>query len=323
MDCRWGTSHGSLRRPSWHYDGRGADLRLQFRVSLHSAYLLMCANWFSPFSQKNIQQCRCGTASCRGVLGPKPKKPVEDKSIASTIIAGTKRKFQDIMGSVRAKSEDNQNSSKKRKLHTGISAMANAKSAGVQSEVARERAEREAAEHSRQIASRQNRALKRSIPTANARRAHLRKALPTIRSTRITTVSFPHKMPRVGALKSVKQSSRGASRQVKSVLRGSRRSHSPERPSTPTQSGSGENDSPNITPASLRSASRKSGSTTSASRGRLRRVESSVKSKSGSLRSLRACSTGGLRSQGIASKEEPEKSSAATEIVRSRNASRR
>jgi palmitoyltransferase ZDHHC9/14/18 len=291
--------------------------------------MLICANRASPFSQKNIQQCRCGTASCRGVLGPKPKKPVEDRSITSTIIAGTKRKFQDIMGSVRVKSEDNQNSPKKRKLHIGKSATVKVKNADVQSEVARERAEREAAEHSRQITSRQNRALKRSTPTANARRTHLRKGLPSIRSTRITTVSFPRKMPKVGALKSVKQSSRGASRQVKSVFGGSGRSHSSERPSTPTQSDSGENDSPNITPASLRSASRKSGSTTPASRGRLRRVESSAKSKPGQLRSLRACSTGGLRSQRIASKDEPEKSSAATEIVshparsRSRNASRR
>src|SRR5262245_51613505 len=31
--------------------------------------------WNSPFSSKNIQECCCGTESCRGVLGPKPKKP--------------------------------------------------------------------------------------------------------------------------------------------------------------------------------------------------------------------------------------------------------
>ncbi|KAL8870865.1 MAG: hypothetical protein Q9174_003185, partial [Haloplaca sp. 1 TL-2023] len=29
---------------------------------------------FNPYSVKNVQQCRCGAESCRGVLGPKPKE---------------------------------------------------------------------------------------------------------------------------------------------------------------------------------------------------------------------------------------------------------
>lgn len=29
---------------------------------------------FDPFSQKNVQECRCGESKCRGFLGPKPKK---------------------------------------------------------------------------------------------------------------------------------------------------------------------------------------------------------------------------------------------------------
>lgn len=35
---------------------------------------------FDPFSAKNVQECRCGSENCRGVLGPKPKdnKPVKD-----------------------------------------------------------------------------------------------------------------------------------------------------------------------------------------------------------------------------------------------------
>ena len=33
----------------------------------------------SPFSSKNTQECRCGAASCRGVLGPRPKtKEIRD-----------------------------------------------------------------------------------------------------------------------------------------------------------------------------------------------------------------------------------------------------
>jgi palmitoyltransferase ZDHHC9/14/18 len=118
----------------------------------------------SPFSQKNIQQCRCGTESCRGVLGPKPKKPLE--TFTSAFIAGSKRKFHEIVDSVRAKSEE-QMSPKKRKMDIGTAATTKARNADVKSEAAREQAERDAAEHSRQIASRQTRALKASDSSTN------------------------------------------------------------------------------------------------------------------------------------------------------------
>jgi palmitoyltransferase ZDHHC9/14/18 len=222
----------------------------------------------SPFSQKNIQQCRCGTQNCRGVLGPKPKKPVEDRSLTSAIVAGTKRKFQDIMGSMtkRAKSENTQTSPKKRKLCAGNSAITKSKNAGVHSESTRNRAERDAAEHSRQIASRQTRALKRSTPTASSRHQNLknpRKQLPSIRSTRVTKVSFQRKLQKPGALKSIKQSSRSRviPQNTRTASGTSKRSQHPKCPSTPTrssrisQSGSDGDNSPNITPASLRSAS--------------------------------------------------------------------
>jgi [histone H3]-lysine4 N-trimethyltransferase ASH1L len=58
---------------------------------------------FDPFSQKNVQECRCGSSNCRGVLGPKPKderKPkAEKKSGTATTskFAGAKRKFAEIL----------------------------------------------------------------------------------------------------------------------------------------------------------------------------------------------------------------------------------
>ncbi|KAF1913567.1 hypothetical protein BDU57DRAFT_520492 [Ampelomyces quisqualis] len=254
---------------------------------------------FDPFSQKNIQICRCGTESCRGVLGPKPKKPVEDKSIASTIIAGTKRKFQDIMGSVRSKSEDTPMSPKKRKLLAGTTAMSKVKYAIDEPEVARERAEKEAAEHSRQIASRQNRALNRSTPVTGSRSAgakYLRKNLPSIKSSRITTVSFQRKVPKVGALKAIKQSThaRAATRPAKTALGASKQARSQARPTTPKKNSrdvesDSDEDSVNITPASLRSASKKSLNASPAVRGRLSKVES-IKSKSESKRMSRGSS---------------------------------
>ncbi len=58
---------------------------------------------FDPFSQKNVQECRCGSSKCRGVLGPKakeerkPKSEKEPGTSAASRLAGAKRKFADIL----------------------------------------------------------------------------------------------------------------------------------------------------------------------------------------------------------------------------------
>ncbi|KAI9754432.1 MAG: hypothetical protein M4579_004700 [Chaenotheca gracillima] len=52
---------------------------------------------FDPFSVKNVQECRCGSSNCRGVLGPKPK---EAKTMLNTLVGhakATKRKFQEAL----------------------------------------------------------------------------------------------------------------------------------------------------------------------------------------------------------------------------------
>ena len=59
------------------------------------------ANDCSPFSSKNIQECRCGSDNCRGVLGPRPKeREIKDALKPLTENAGTKRKFQQAMGDI-------------------------------------------------------------------------------------------------------------------------------------------------------------------------------------------------------------------------------
>lgn len=55
---------------------------------------------FDPFSQKNVQECHCGSRQCRGVLGPKPKderKAKPDKESAAGKLAGVKRKMTGIL----------------------------------------------------------------------------------------------------------------------------------------------------------------------------------------------------------------------------------
>jgi histone-lysine N-methyltransferase ASH1L len=56
---------------------------------------------FDPFSQKNVQECRCGARKCRGVLGPKAKedKKLKDEASGSAgtgSLAGAKRKLAQI-----------------------------------------------------------------------------------------------------------------------------------------------------------------------------------------------------------------------------------
>ena len=52
---------------------------------------------FDPYSTKNVQECRCGAPSCRGVLGPKPKETKDIKDSLKPLTTGGKRKFQQAL----------------------------------------------------------------------------------------------------------------------------------------------------------------------------------------------------------------------------------
>ena len=52
---------------------------------------------FDPYSTKNVQECRCGAPSCRGVLGPKPKETKDIKDALKQLTTGGKRKFQQAL----------------------------------------------------------------------------------------------------------------------------------------------------------------------------------------------------------------------------------
>src|SRR5271170_1622397 len=74
---------------------------------------------FDPFSAKNVQECRCGSDNCRGVLGPKPKDhKIVKESIKESVKAGVKvgkRKLKELLGEDEAEDEDSRNP-KKRKV---------------------------------------------------------------------------------------------------------------------------------------------------------------------------------------------------------------
>ncbi|GLA12489.1 hypothetical protein AnigIFM62618_008434 [Aspergillus niger] len=97
---------------------------------------------FDPYSQKNVQQCRCGSSNCRGILGPRPKEKVQrakeqkvEKSKKSATkrangkAAGTKRKSGDALD------ESSSRANKKQKL-----AVAKSIRSGVKKAVSRARA---------------------------------------------------------------------------------------------------------------------------------------------------------------------------------------
>ena len=78
---------------------------------------------FDPFSAKNVQECRCGSDNCRGVLGPKAKdpKPIKDSikdTVKATVKAG-KRKLKELLG---GDDESDSRRPKKRKVKeaTGV-----------------------------------------------------------------------------------------------------------------------------------------------------------------------------------------------------------
>ncbi|KAK3331125.1 hypothetical protein B0H66DRAFT_90059 [Apodospora peruviana] len=60
---------------------------------------------FDPFSAKNVQKCLCGSANCRGVLGPKPKdkkppKPLKEDKKSSAVkgsVKAGKRKLKELL----------------------------------------------------------------------------------------------------------------------------------------------------------------------------------------------------------------------------------
>lgn len=200
------------------------------------------------------------------MLGPKPKKPVEEKSLASVVYTGTKRKLQELFGSARGGSESAPNSPKKRKVFMASSANTKLQNAFAETQAAIVRAERKASEHSRQIASRENRALQRNTTGPKSKRlraAGSRVDKPSaIKVMRQTTVTFKHKVPKAGMLKSIKKSAKVATstRRTPAGLKGQKGIRPSKRPSTPVQDSEMETESEeeiNITPASLRSASKK------------------------------------------------------------------
>ncbi|TVY53552.1 Histone-lysine N-methyltransferase ash1 [Lachnellula cervina] len=90
---------------------------------------------FDPFSAKNVQECRCGSANCRGVLGPKPKdpKPVKEaiKEVVKAGVRAGKRKLKELFGGEDEEDPVDPRSPKKRKMKAARGIQKSASSASM------------------------------------------------------------------------------------------------------------------------------------------------------------------------------------------------
>jgi len=70
---------------------------------------------FDPFSAKNVQECRCGAETCRGILGPRPKDKPKSVAVSESLqkaVTKGKRKLKDFLSG----EKDKKSNPKKRKL---------------------------------------------------------------------------------------------------------------------------------------------------------------------------------------------------------------
>ncbi|RHZ47280.1 putative histone-lysine N-methyltransferase (Ash1) [Aspergillus thermomutatus] len=80
---------------------------------------------FDPYSQKNVQQCRCGSSNCRGILGPRPRekdqrskesKNISQKKTSSSRTTTTKKAIGTKRKSGTVLDDSSSQPSKKRKV---------------------------------------------------------------------------------------------------------------------------------------------------------------------------------------------------------------
>jgi palmitoyltransferase ZDHHC9/14/18 len=171
---------------------------------------------FDPFSSKNIQECKCGTRSCRGVLGPKPKDQGNKKTMAASLFAGTKRKLQEAWGTKGSRSAPSTPTKRRRTSDMGTSALTKAFNSEAEAAASRAMAEKKAAEEEAQRKTREERALRRSSSTVTIttkRTKELSKqsraSLPSpLKSVKKTTVSVVRSSSRPGQLRPVNKAAK-------------------------------------------------------------------------------------------------------------------
>jgi histone-lysine N-methyltransferase ASH1L len=94
----------NCRMEKWTVDGKPRMALFAGENGIMTGEELTYDYNFDPYSQKNVQECRCGAKNCRGYLGPKTKEPKkqgseekEDEKRPESRLAGAKRKIAEVL----------------------------------------------------------------------------------------------------------------------------------------------------------------------------------------------------------------------------------
>lgn len=94
----------NCRMEKWTVDGKPRMALFAGENGIMTGEELTYDYNFDPYSQKNVQECRCGAKNCRGYLGPKSKETKkhgseekEDEKRPESRLAGAKRKIAEVL----------------------------------------------------------------------------------------------------------------------------------------------------------------------------------------------------------------------------------
>lgn len=156
---------------------------------------------FDPFSAKNVQACRCGSANCRGVLGPRPKdqkvtKPTTIKEVVKASIKAGKRKLQHMIGDDEDDEDIQTLKKRKTKAATGAKRSFSMASASVASTIKKSVSSRLLNTRHAVTAS-SKKTVRVSETTANTLKTYGKKQMKLSSSNTHLNIVSPEKSPRV------------------------------------------------------------------------------------------------------------------------------
>ena len=94
----------NCRMEKWTVDGKPRMALFAGEHGIMTGEELTYDYNFDPYSQKNVQECRCGAKNCRGYLGPRSKdakkstsEEKEEEKRPESRLAGAKRKIAEVL----------------------------------------------------------------------------------------------------------------------------------------------------------------------------------------------------------------------------------
>lgn len=181
---------------------------------------------FDPFSAKNVQECRCGSDNCRGVLGPRPKdqkvtKTTTLKEVVKAGIKAGKRKLQHMIGDDEDDEDAQISKKRKTKAATGVKRSISTATTNVASTVKKSVSSRLL--NARQVVSSNKKTVKVSQAAADPPKTYGKKQMQLSASSTSLTIVSPNKKTPKGFKTTTRRDSvtKSIARSVRSTRRSS------------------------------------------------------------------------------------------------------